>query len=176
MKRLLLSSVAFFVVTCAFTQGRLDNTSKLENHKVFGVLEVAIPEHAKRQEATMERSEKMGFANFSSPDKKIEVHLRKMDEVSLQLVKDMIDGTSATPPPYKGTVLRSEIVLINDLHVYVTDIKGQWNGENEIMGIFKYHFNAKGHSFNLHMSYPAEAIEATRELKEKMLQAIKILQ
>lgn len=116
----------------------------------------------------------MGFAHFTTPDKKIEIKVRKMDEADLSQVKILIDTLSKSL--YNGTFIRSEIVKINGIDVFVIDIKGQWNGTGEVIGMFRYYLNAKGSSYNLLMRYPAALTEKTHGLKERLLQSIKIVQ
>lgn len=97
-----------------------------------------------------------------------------MDQADLSQVKGLMDNMSTSM--YDGTILRSEVVRINNIEIFVTDIKGQWNGSGDVIGMFRYYFNVKGNSFNLLMKYPSDLIDKTKDLKEKMLNSIKVSQ
>jgi hypothetical protein len=118
--------------------------------------------------------EEMGFANFLTKDEKIDIKIREMDETDLSQVKGLIDALSTSL--YNGTILRSELVKVNNIEFFVTDIKGQWNGSGDVIGMFRYYFNAQGNSYNLLMKYPADLIDKTNDLKDKMLRSVKIVQ
>jgi hypothetical protein len=161
-----------FQLTIGLSQEMLDNRTKLESHIVFEKIEILVPEVAKRLQTNKEMAEEMGFAKFASGDEKIEITFRKMEKVNLSEVKTMMDGMSESL--YNGKIVRSEIIEINKIKVFVTDIKGQWNGAGEFIGMFRYYFNAEGDSYNLLMQYPADSIDKTKELKDKMINSIRI--
>ena len=172
MKRLVILTLACLSLTTCNAQDVINNNSPLKSHTVFQSIKVGIPEPVSRLETNKELVEEMGFAHFSTADEKIEIKFRKMDKVDLPQVKGLIENLSTSM--YNGTILRSEIITINDIEFFVIDIKGQWNGSGDVIGMFRYYFNAKGNSYNLLMRYPADLIEETNELKDKMLQSIKI--
>ena len=73
---------------------------------------------------------------------------------------------------YKGEIIRSEIIDINGIEIYVTDISGHWNGQEEKTGMFRYYFDKKDASYNLLMKYPDSEIKTTKALKDNMLKSI----
>jgi hypothetical protein len=155
-----------------FPTGLNDNT-KLVSYKVFGNLEVGIPEVALRDGKKQEMAEDMGFVHFESADTLIQIKLRKKENEALPL--SMIKGLTDEMATgfYKGTILQSEILTVNGIEFFVSDIRGHWNGEEEVIGMFRYYFNAGSDSYNLLMRYPEKDIEKTKKLKYRMLESVK---
>jgi hypothetical protein len=174
MKGLLIFKFLCLCLTMGYAQDIINNNSNLKPHKLFGAIEVAVPETVSRLETNKEIVEEMGFANFLTKDEKIDIKIREMDETDLSQVKGLIDALSTSL--YNGTILRSELVKVNNIEFFVTDIKGQWNGSGDVIGMFRYYFNAQGNSYNLLMKYPADLIDKTNDLKDKMLRSVKIVQ
>ncbi|NOS93262.1 MAG: hypothetical protein HOP30_15185 [Cyclobacteriaceae bacterium] len=150
----------------------LNNETRLVKHKVFNAVEISLPEVTNRLADKNGLSEGMGFVYFASTNDEINITIRKMEPLNLTEVKDMMDAMSVSM--YNGKILRSEILVKNKIKIFVTDIKGQWNGEGETIGMFRYYFNVKGDSYNLLMKYPAHLIESWKELKDKMIASIEI--
>jgi hypothetical protein len=174
MKGLLIFTWVCIGVTIGYGQDIISNNTSLKSHKLFGAIEIGIPENVNRVEANKEIVEDAGFAYFSTADKKIDITVRKMSEADLSQVKNLMDNLSKSV--YNGTIVRSEIVKINGIEFFVTDIKGQWNGAGDVIGMFRYYFNIKGESYNLLMKYPVDLVDKTKDLKEKLLHLIKIVQ
>jgi hypothetical protein len=118
-------------------------------------------------------AEDMGFVHFESADTLIQIKLRKKENEALPLT--MIKGLTDEMATgfYKGTILQSEILTVNGIEFFVSDIRGHWNGEEEVIGMFRYYFNAGSDSYNLLMRYPEKDIEKTKKLKYRMLESVK---
>ncbi|GHN02126.1 hypothetical protein WSM22_36150 [Cytophagales bacterium WSM2-2] len=173
MRGCLVFSFICVWVTNGYSQNTIDDSSNLKQHQLFRSIEIGIPENVGRLETNKEVVEKMGFADFSSTDKKIGIKIREMTEADLSEIKDSMDGLATSL--YNGTILTSEVIQINGIDFFVTDIKGQWNGRGDTIGMFRYYFNAKGNCYNLWMRYPVDLINKTTDLKKRMLQSIKII-
>lgn len=173
MKVLLILDLFFACLTIGSAQD-IGHNSTMKEYVLFKSIRVGIPEEIKRIEMNMDLVEEMGFAHFSTADKKTEITIRQMEEMDLAQVKGMMDGLSTSM--YNGKILKSEVVRINNIEFFVTDIKGQWNGKGEVIGMFRYYFNSSGNSYNLLMKYPVDLIDKTKKMKEKMLESIKIVQ
>lgn len=154
------------------TRPVLSNETGLEKHKIFKIIEISVPDMAKRLENNKEIVEEMGLAKFASADKKVEITFRKMENVNLPEIKSMMDGMAESM--YNANILRSEIIEVNKIKIFVTDIRGQWNGKGDIIGMFRYYFNVKGDSYSLLMTYPPNSIDSSKGLKDKMINSIVI--
>ena len=151
----------------------LNDSTMLVNYTLFNRITIGIPEQAIASEKNNGRKlKKMGFAFFGSEDGRIDITVRKMDLLPLENVKSMMDAMSVNF--YKGEIMRSEIVHVNGIELYVTDISGYWNGSDEKIGMFRYYFNSGRASYNLLMKYPVAALSTSKQLKQEMLESINI--
>ncbi|WP_075590035.1 hypothetical protein [Labilibacter marinus] len=149
----------------------LSDTTKLINYTLFNEITIGIPDLALASEKNEDKKvKKLGFAFFESKDEKVDITVRKMDYLPIEEVRSMMDMMSVGM--YKGEIKRSEIIQINGIKIFVTDISGHWNGQDERIGMFRYYFNKGNDSYNLLMKYPDSVIKMTKKLKENMLKSI----
>jgi len=153
------------------SSSKLNDSTALIQYALFDEITVAIPSLAIAAERNSDAKVKgMGFAFFASKDEKIDITVRKMEVMPLEELKTMMDMMSVSM--YQGDILRSELIKVNGIEIYVTDISGHWNGQDEKIGMFRYYFNMGESSFNLLMKYPFSAIKTSMKLKQQMIQSI----